>query len=247
MSRHAAAGQAVPIVPFPAELVDRRPERQRSVGHAAGHHELGVALQGLDDGPGSQINVGADDWFFEFRQRLAGVEVFQSAAGLLQRGQRGQEIVAAHDADRQMTQTGATEHAGRLRCAAGRIHAAGIRHDAQLRLGGQHRRQRREHGEEIGRVAGAGVLLALPGQDRERQLGQVLERQVVDFGRFDQAARSIDVVPQKPGGVGDFQSQEILPCCAAQRGRRSDRGSRSGVSVRPETLPVYTAPDRRGE
>ena len=156
---HAAAGQAMPIVPLPAELVDRRAERQRRVGHATGDHQPGAAGQGFDNRPSPQVGIGADDRPAELGQRLAGVEILEAAAGLLQFVQAADDIVARNHADRHGSQAGPGQN---LRAAAAaqawRIHAAGVSHDPQLRLGLQRGKQRLEHREKIAGVTGRADL-----------------------------------------------------------------------------------------
>jgi hypothetical protein len=44
-----AGGEAVPVVPGPAELVDERRQEQRRVGHPTGDHDVGAGVERLDD------------------------------------------------------------------------------------------------------------------------------------------------------------------------------------------------------
>ena len=56
----------------------------------------------------------------------------------------------------------------------------------------------REHVEKILGVAGVRVLLPQPGQDRHRQLGEVLERQIIEPGAARPAGGRVEPIAQKP-------------------------------------------------
>jgi hypothetical protein len=94
------------------------------------------------------------------------------------------------------------------RVAAGqRVHATGVRDDANaLRL---QLRQRLAHRDlhEVHRVAGTGVLRALRGQDRHRDLGEVVEHQVVDLAMVQQLRHGqCGVAPESRGAADAYRA-----------------------------------------
>ena len=73
-------------------------------------------------------------------------------------------------------------------------------------MGFQSRREVGHDFDHVAGVAGGGVFLPLAGEDRHGQLGEVLEREDIDFGAFDEATRGVGVVTEEAGGVGDFDA-----------------------------------------
>jgi hypothetical protein len=69
------------------------------------------------------------------------------------------------------------------------VHAARVAHDADALLDRllQHRAQR--HRDEVGGIAFLRPLHARAGEDRHRQLGEIVEHQVVDAARAHQLQR----------------------------------------------------------
>ena len=61
MPGERAGGERVPIVGVPAERMHQRAERQRGIGDAAGHHDVGALLERLRDRARAEIEIGGDD------------------------------------------------------------------------------------------------------------------------------------------------------------------------------------------
>ena len=61
MAHHGALAQQIPVVLFPAELIDHGSHEDGGVGHAAGDDHVGALLQSLHNALHAQIGVGGDD------------------------------------------------------------------------------------------------------------------------------------------------------------------------------------------
>ncbi len=61
MPCHRGRREPVPVAPVPAEFVDCRPQRERSVGNATGNHDPRPTVERLDDSRRTEIGVRAHD------------------------------------------------------------------------------------------------------------------------------------------------------------------------------------------
>ena len=68
-------GEAVPVVGGPAELVDEGREEQRGVGHATRDHDVGAAIEGLDDRGRPQVRGGEHRVMAELQRIGMGTQV----------------------------------------------------------------------------------------------------------------------------------------------------------------------------
>ena len=93
--------------------------------------------------------------------------------------------------------------ASRLRSASRRVHAAGIRHDLQFRLGGEVGRQPTEHIEKVGGKARLRIALLLQGEDRHREFGEILEREIVEPAVSGQLDGSVEIVAPESATIAD--------------------------------------------
>ena len=126
-----AAGQAVPIVPCPAEPVGAGADGQTWVGHAAGDDQVG-ARAGQPRSVGPQIGIGRDEpvsarrrsaWpVSRFRSRL----VFRVAGD----GSRSEHVVAGDDGDRPAGAAGLLQGLAARPGTAQRVESARIGDDA---------------------------------------------------------------------------------------------------------------------
>jgi hypothetical protein len=96
--------------------------------------------------------------------------------------------------------------AARARARCGR-ETAGIRDDPGFSAAPPERHERADDLDEIARVAGLRIFRALDRHDRERDLGEVVEREKIELGLGGyQARRRIRLVAPEGGGVGDAES-----------------------------------------
>ena len=184
---HRGAGQAVPVVAGPAEMRQRRANRQRWVGDAAADHDLGPGVQRIGDRFGAHIRIGADDAKLLHRRADGRTKQFALC--------RATQVVTVNDGDARRAQA---ELARQLRDAprcAGRVRRAEVADDAHAarQAARQHREQ---HLVEQRFVASVGVVAARQLRQCQRALGQRLEDQ---HGR---AARGDHRVDHRAGRVG---------------------------------------------
>ena len=159
-----AGGQAVPVVPGPAVLVDERRDEQRRVGHPAGHHDVGALRERVDDRPGAEVDVG--------EQRVGRQRQLV--------GQRA-DVVAHHGGHGEAGDARRLQRVDDGPPGGHRVDAAGV--GDELGPAVDEVRQGRPHVQrEVARVAEGLVALAVLLQDGEGQLGQGLADEVVDAG-----------------------------------------------------------------
>ncbi len=173
-----ARGEAVPVLERPAVLVHERPEEEGGVGDATGDDDVGALRERVGDRARAEVRGGEERWARELGERRSGLEVREWCLGRERRHARG-EIVAEDGGDPDPADP---ELAGGLDRGPGRrrrVDAAGIGHDPRV-SGGDRRERGGEVPGEVARVAAGLVALAVLLQDRERQLRERLEAEVVD-------------------------------------------------------------------
>ena len=182
MAGHRAGGQPIPVIPVPAEFVNGRGERERRVGHAAGDHDRGPRLQRVDNGSGPEIGVRADDrargWKPAARRCPSWSSACPAASSSSSRGSRSSPdtvamIRSANPARSRRPRALAAQAAGFMPPALVMILSSGC----AWRTG----TESSEDIEKIGGVTSLGVALLLQRQDRHGQLGEVLQRQIMEL------------------------------------------------------------------
>ena len=111
--------------------------------------------------------------------------------------------VPGDDRDPAVGQSVLRQGGHRLGGARLRVHAAGVRHDLQVRLGGKGWGQSAEDVDEIRGEPGLLVPVLEQRQDRHGEFGQVLQGEVVEPPGLRQPDRGIDVIPPEPAPVPD--------------------------------------------
>ena len=192
-----AAREPVVVVVGPAELVHQHAQRHRRVDAAPGDHHLRARVERGADRRRAEIRIGAQHLL---RQRRPAMHLVHAL--LAQRGQQRHHVVAFDHRDPQFDALRCGQR-GQRACAAVGIDAAGVAHHADAASGdlAQHRLHRDV--DEIAGVAGFGLLQARAGEDRHRELGQVVEHEVVDRAARDQLRRSHGAVAPEAGGAAD--------------------------------------------
>ncbi|MNT08307.1 hypothetical protein D3C72_1430460 [compost metagenome] len=165
---HGGGGQAVPVVPGPAEVRHGRPHGQGGVGHAAADHDLRAVAQGIGNAARADIGVGADK--ARFREGRAHDAAQHGAAGVVR------EVVPLHHG-----------HAGRFEPKLRRQRA-----DAPRRRARVGRAKVADDGDAVGQaqaeygrqelveqrlVAVLGIAAPRQLRQRQRAFGQRLENQ----------------------------------------------------------------------
>ena len=89
MAGERAGGELVPIAGLPAERVHERTERERRVGHAPGHHDVGALPERIGDRTRAEIDIGSDDLADAAQDRTIGF-----TRGERRGGQRAADVVA---------------------------------------------------------------------------------------------------------------------------------------------------------
>ncbi len=186
----------------PAELVHQRAERQGGVGDPPGEHDLGALLQSLGDRARPEISVDREHLGALVHERALGLHVLEAAAGGEQLVHMREEVVALDHPDPQARDAELPGDPQHLVAARGRVEAAGVRHhlDAALDDRGQGPAQQRDEvrGETL-----VGIAEALAHHDRERDLGQVVEAEVVERPAGEELQRRVDAVPPETLAVAD--------------------------------------------
>src|SRR5262245_46263182 len=98
-------------------------------------------------------------------------------------------------------QGGAVEKLPGARGTAGRVHAAGVGDDLQVRLLDEMRRETFEDVKEVGGESGVGLALLLQCQDGHRQLSEVFEGEIVELTGLGEADWGVSVVAPEAAAV----------------------------------------------
>ncbi len=193
----AAAREPVVVVAGPAELVHQHAQRHRRVDAAPGDHHLRARVERGTDRRCAEIRVGAQH---SLRQRRPAVHL--AHAFVAQRRQQRHHVVALDHRDAQFDALLGRQRRERARAPV-RIHAAGVADhaDAARRDLAQHRLHRDV--DEVGGIAGLGPLQPRAGEDRHRELGEVVEHQVVDFAAGHELRRGHRAVAPEARGAAD--------------------------------------------
>ena len=185
----------VPVVRRPPELVDQGGVGQRGVRGAPRDHEIRVLSKGLQDRSGSHVGVRGRHPLAYLAQGLARLHVAQLVSRGQQLVQPIHQIVTPDDRDPNRTlRLDLPEPLDQSRPACLRVDAARVAHHADA-LGDQIRRQIDHQIHEVPRVAEGRVPLPLLLQDGHRDLGQVVEHQVVDRPAPDLQLGSLLPIP----------------------------------------------------
>jgi hypothetical protein len=198
-----ALRQPVPVVPAPVQLVHERSERERRIGDAPGDHDVGASCQGLGDRCRAEIRVGEQQALAHARDVGAGVHMGKGFARAVQLIDALGDRVAGDDRDLRF-EAFVAERARHRRACAVRVEPAGIHHELHAALRG-HWPQLGQHRHAVARIAGARVLLAVLLQDRERQFGKMIRRDVLDAAALDRGAHRAPriAVKAEPGADAD--------------------------------------------
>ena len=227
------AGEAVPIVVAPAELVHAGPDHERGIGDAAGDHDIGAGRQRRHDPPAAEVGVGGDEPVAHGRQRRAAVEIGEARVVAAGGTQQLEALVAGDDPDRERPAAALLERGPAGGGAGGGGEAAGVGDEPAAAARGPVVGQAAHGLDEVARVAEGGVALALARQDRHRHLGEVVEREVVEIGllREEVACGRRAVAPE---GLGVADAEDVLRHTShplpAPRRRSSGRASASAAA-----------------
>jgi hypothetical protein len=186
-----AGGEAVPVVPAPAQLVHHRRDEQRRVGDAPGHHHVGAARERLDDGSGAEVGDAEDDAVADGADVGAGVHVAQLGAAVAKLVDPRGDVVAGDGGHAQAAHAQLGSHLAHDGGCTGRVHATGVGDDADAPVA-RHREQRAHEGGEVASEPSAGVVQPILLEDRHGQLG---ERVAADV-------RDVPMLRNRDGAIG---------------------------------------------
>ena len=193
--------EPLPVVERPAELVDQRSEVERDVGDPSADDDVGAAVERLDDPLAAGVDRRMGQPVADGVQLGAGVEVPERDAVLREVVDAILEIVAEDNRD---TETGKAELVGERTDGSGggsRVRSSGVGDDPYALVdagleGALHQI------EDVAGVAAVRVGGALLGEDRHRQLGQVVAAEVVDIAALDHLdGRADAVAPEGHAGA----------------------------------------------
>ena len=233
--------EAVPVVPGPAVLVHERREEQRRVGDPPGDHDVGALRERVDDRARAEVRRREQRRRRETSSNgVAGVEVRERLAVLgVQRGEPAEHVVADDGRDRDAGDARVARAVSIAAWAAAvGLMPPGVGDHLRAAVGDERQRPREVRGE-VARVAARLVALAILLEDRQRQLGERFEAEVVDaFGeqRVDRGRRvAVEALPARDAylsrhgwlrhGRAGRRSAHGRACssCAATRSSRSSR------------------------
>ena len=121
-----ALAQQIPIVERPAELMDKRREKQRGIAHTSCDHDIGAAPEGLQDAGDAHIRVGRQNGVAERGDVARTLE-----QGVVARSHDREHVVAGDGRDPQAAEAEASRHLGcGERCPRG-VGRAHVRDDAR--------------------------------------------------------------------------------------------------------------------
>src|SRR5262245_21846544 len=161
-------------------------------------------FQSFGDRSRSEIDVRARHPIANHRERLAGVHVLQFDALRDQLVEPVHNVVARDDADFDLAcEAQLFDDLGESGDAGLRIDAAGVGHDLDV-VGQAFRQDAPDDVEEIARVTGVRVARPLLLHNGHRDLGQVIERQIIDRAALDQLNRGVE--PISPETLSVFDS-----------------------------------------
>jgi hypothetical protein len=195
VARDGTSGEQVPVVTPPPELVDHRCERQPRVGATPRHDDARTAPERLDDRPRAEVDVRALYAIAHTRERLARVHVSQLDAAGHEVVEAVHDVVAAHDTDACASCEAELARDLYDGAAARRgVHAARVRDHLDVALDAR-RKDPLHQRHEVRSIALLGIARPQLLHDRHRDLGQIVEHEVVDrsaldlpHGRFEHVA-----------------------------------------------------------
>src|SRR4030095_15478696 len=160
-------------------------------------------IKGLGDRSRAEIDVRARHPIANHRERLAGVHVLQFDALRDQLVEPVHNVVARYDADFDLAREAQLfDDLGESGDAGLRIDAAGVGHDLDV-AGQAFRQDAPDDVEEIARVTGVRVARPLLLHNGHRDLGQVIERQIIDRAALDQLNRGVEPISPETLSVCD--------------------------------------------
>ena len=212
MAGHGTAGQRVPLLAAPTKMRYRRAQRQRRVGHAAGHHNLRPGANGIRNLKSALINIGAD--------KARGVKTFaqmrlHDGAACIVR----QVIAAQHGNARgrkpELLGQALNQAGGALRVGCAEITDDG---DAVRQALGQHGAQLQLEQRLVAQLRVTAFAQVLIGQ---RALGQVLvnhgRRAAARNQRAHHRQARVHAVSRKPCATTYRQCLHACPCMNRQQ------------------------------
>ena len=186
--------ELVPIIRGPIELMDHRSQRQACIGCAARDDNLRAFIQSFNDRRRAQISIRALNAIPNRAERLIRIHVAQFDSARDQIIDAIENVVAGHNPNFQFTRQ--AEFARDFAHNGGTtfdVHSASVRNYSNVAVNA--RRQNLLHQRnKVARVARVGIARLLLLHDRHRDLGQIVEHQIVDRAAFNLTYRRIGQV-----------------------------------------------------
>ncbi len=191
VSRNRSRGQFVPIIACPAELMNHRPKCQTRISSASGDDDLRSLVQRFDNRRRAKISIRALDPIAHGGQRFARVHVAQLDPLRQETVDAIQNVVTCDDPNLQLaSQAQFARHLTNSRRASFDVHAAGVGNNLDIPLNA--RRQNPPHQRnEVACITGLRIARFLLLHDRHRDLGQIIEHQIVDWAFLNLADRRV--------------------------------------------------------
>ena len=178
-----------PVVHREPELVDDRRREQRRIRDAAGDHDVGAARQRLDDRRGAEVGARGHQAVAERRRGRAELVEHE-----LPGAHACQHVVPGDRGDAQRPQAGPARDLGHLGGGRHRVRRAHVGDDLDALRGAD-----RQHGlhalleQRVVALRWVGHARLL--RDRDRALGEALEREVLDVAARGELDGWLDAIP----------------------------------------------------
>ena len=181
-------------------------ESQSRIGRTSRDDDPGACLQRFDQREGSQVDIAAQDLGPDLPNGFSTLQVIEGDASSDHLVEPAEDVIAGNDGDLRAADsffTRCLDDGPGARCW---VHAAGIRDDLDVSLQ-QSRKNPRCQGNKIAGVAEAGIAVLLLLQNGHRDLGQVVEHEIIDGSLLDLAHGSFQPVAPEALSIGDSEAR----------------------------------------
>src|SRR2546426_212575 len=196
MTGDDTARELIPIGPRPAEFVNHRSIRQRSIGSSSGDNNLRTLPECSNNRASPEVDVRTHDPVSNRVEFLTALHVIESDSTLLKCIEAPEYIIALHDPYPEALNAEFSCNIKNRISTALRIYSAAVRHNLNVLLNAS-RENRFHQRDEVLRVSQLRILHFLLLHDGHRDFSQVVHHHVVDGAFVDLIDGSIGQITPK--------------------------------------------------